>query len=615
MTFSKRDEVIRVLRKIQLEALIELDRICQKHSIPYFLSGGSCLGAIRHHGFIPWDDDIDVDMDRADFERLREVAKEELDHDRFFIQCMEDDPDYHSYTPRLMVKNTVLNNKSSEVQGIVNCICVDIMLNDYVPNDPVMRKDFMDRMYLTKVLTYFKWYRQSAFLTTEEKKKYKEYVETHDYDFFVKENDKYAKYYFNRGEKTDYFISTAIINGNMEAFPSRLKKEYIDVQFEGHTFKTLACYDEYLQMLYGKNYMDIFPPEKRVSHHRLKRVDFGPYAEKYGMNPEYVKYLMMYLDSDRARQVKKVSLEMLDMIDSICQKHDITYYFVGKDMLYRANGTEEYASLWRDDTTILMDMENLEKFEEVCKDELSHFYFLETAENTEEYHFPYAKLKLNYTYFRDRRTSPAAVHPGLWVNIGLLIKTSSFRRQREKHFEQLSLVYDQIRMKWLYSRQRAENAFADDEERMARWEAVQDITLEELLEKQNALINKYEKKKAKYYLEATTSLLGLSEIPAKLFGKVKRLSYNGHEYVFPDDIESLMNLYMEDNPAIKKHLLTVRKLKNKNRERYDYLCRNLTEKQFEKLNQKVNLFDLGMYDAPDYRSGVFDMDIKAADQE
>ncbi|MBS5736908.1 MAG: LicD family protein, partial [Clostridiales bacterium] len=81
------------LQQTETEILEEIDRLCEKHSIVYYLAGGTLLGAVRHRGFIPWDDDIDVAMPRFYFERFRDICLSELDV-RFFLLCPQSDQNY-----------------------------------------------------------------------------------------------------------------------------------------------------------------------------------------------------------------------------------------------------------------------------------------------------------------------------------------------------------------------------------------------------------------------------------------------------------------------------------------------------------------------------------------
>lgn len=79
LMITSRDKALKALQDVQLEGLKEVDRICRMHSIDYSLGGGTCLGQVRHGGFIPWDDDIDIDMTLENFEKFVEVAPAELD--------------------------------------------------------------------------------------------------------------------------------------------------------------------------------------------------------------------------------------------------------------------------------------------------------------------------------------------------------------------------------------------------------------------------------------------------------------------------------------------------------------------------------------------------------
>jgi lipopolysaccharide cholinephosphotransferase len=81
---------LRDVQKVQLEILLEFDRICRKHGLKYLLFAGTLLGAVRHKGFIPWDDDIDVCMLRGDYERFLTVCKDELSAE-LFLQTTDTD--------------------------------------------------------------------------------------------------------------------------------------------------------------------------------------------------------------------------------------------------------------------------------------------------------------------------------------------------------------------------------------------------------------------------------------------------------------------------------------------------------------------------------------------
>ena len=80
------DNMLRKLQMIQLEMLTEVDRICRKCNIQYNIIAGTLLGAIRHKGYIPWDDDADVAFLRPEYEKFRDACKSELDKSRFIFQ-------------------------------------------------------------------------------------------------------------------------------------------------------------------------------------------------------------------------------------------------------------------------------------------------------------------------------------------------------------------------------------------------------------------------------------------------------------------------------------------------------------------------------------------------
>ena len=82
------DKTLASLHEVELEIFDEFVRICKKHKLEYFMTGGTMLGAIRHEGFIPWDDDIDLGMMRKDYDLFIQYAKEELD-EKYYLDCFE----------------------------------------------------------------------------------------------------------------------------------------------------------------------------------------------------------------------------------------------------------------------------------------------------------------------------------------------------------------------------------------------------------------------------------------------------------------------------------------------------------------------------------------------
>ena len=127
-------EKLRRLQMVELELLQELDRICRLCDIHYSIIAGTMLGAVRHGGFIPWDDDADVAMLRSEYERFREACATELDQERFYFQDHVSTPGYRWGYGKLRRKNTLFLREHQEEMPYEQGVFIDVFPLDPVPD-------------------------------------------------------------------------------------------------------------------------------------------------------------------------------------------------------------------------------------------------------------------------------------------------------------------------------------------------------------------------------------------------------------------------------------------------------------------------------------------------
>lgn len=142
-----RDQLIKI-QQIELSILNEFSKICQKHNLTYFLVGGSCLGMIRHKGFIPWDDDIDLGMPRKDYQKFCEIAKAELPDD-LVLQNFDTEPQCGLVFGKIRKKGTILSENYSYHINMNQGVWIDIFPYDFVSNNKWIRKiDYYRTLFL-----------------------------------------------------------------------------------------------------------------------------------------------------------------------------------------------------------------------------------------------------------------------------------------------------------------------------------------------------------------------------------------------------------------------------------------------------------------------------------
>ena len=133
-------EDLRAVQLIELELLCEVDRICRDFGITYRIVAGTLLGAVRHGGFIPWDDDADVAFLRNEYEQFRVACEHALDTSKFYFQDHRNTPGYRWGYGKLRRKNTEFVRLNQEHMPYEQGIFIDLFPYDYVPDNKLLRQ-------------------------------------------------------------------------------------------------------------------------------------------------------------------------------------------------------------------------------------------------------------------------------------------------------------------------------------------------------------------------------------------------------------------------------------------------------------------------------------------
>ena len=246
------------IKQTELNILVYFDGFCKKNNIRYSLAGGTLLGAVRHKGFIPWDDDIDVCMPRLDYEKFVKLYKN-IPRERYILR--ENMPFI-----KLVDSNTRIDNKYTNAD-VADGLWIDIFPVDGLPADlnevyKIYRaENFYRKLFM---LGYAKYGRGKSLFKKIFKIPLIGLVKIIGNDYFKHKIEKIArKYDYNSSEYV------GAITWGLYGVGEKMKKSeferFIFLKFEGHKFPAFSCWDSYLKGLY-KDYMKLPPIEKRKTH-------------------------------------------------------------------------------------------------------------------------------------------------------------------------------------------------------------------------------------------------------------------------------------------------------------------------------------------------------------
>lgn len=267
---------LREIQLLELEIAKEIRNICERYKIHYFLVGGTLLGAVRHKGFIPWDDDMDIGMLRKDYERFLKCAKKDLP-EKFVLSTWDDTTDYALPFAKVQLKDTLIDEPVTQGLNLCHGIWVDIFPYDSLPIKCFFYNSYRYRLkiyYLLNLIQSGYHLERSYHCTKTRKLCYMLLRSAIIFSKNINYRKKCQKMILKYNDIDERKVETSGILDKRFIFPSSYFKDFIPLTFEGESFLAPTKYDKYLHHAYG-DYMQLPPDDQRVAWHGIEQVRFS----------------------------------------------------------------------------------------------------------------------------------------------------------------------------------------------------------------------------------------------------------------------------------------------------------------------------------------------------
>ena len=251
----KKKEITFEERKVlQLEMLKEIDAFCKRNGIRYSLAFGTLLGAVRHKGFIPWDDDVDIMMPLPDMLRFKKLFKSDS-----IKYCDVDTHKYFAYGFSRLAQKRTLDKIGLFLKD--SGVCIDLYPIVSIPDHPQQRDVFFNKaeILFKRRKWFMKWGR--IFFRISPIRYFPGYEKT------MKEYRDFLLYEIEYGNTNTYYVVAGPLNLREKmSYDFDPFKEMTEVEFEGYFFPSIFRYDKYLTLRYG-DYMKLPPEDQRHPYH------------------------------------------------------------------------------------------------------------------------------------------------------------------------------------------------------------------------------------------------------------------------------------------------------------------------------------------------------------
>ena len=256
------------IQAIELDILKRVDELCTKHGITYFVIGGSMLGAIRHKGFIPWDDDIDIGMLRADYDKFATIAEKELEHP-FRLNTFRNNKSHHYYFMHVVNEEYSVRRLGSIDKRVEN-VWIDIYPIDGFPKGKIRQKTEYCKLQFYRFMYHLGFF-EKINLSRPGRPLYQRMILSvlkRTYGLFSIDGSKWRDKLDTElrslsSKNADYFINYIGMQGERELFKADVFFPLKQYTFEDMSVNGVNDFEIYLTQLYGDWEV---PPAKKETH-------------------------------------------------------------------------------------------------------------------------------------------------------------------------------------------------------------------------------------------------------------------------------------------------------------------------------------------------------------